>query len=214
MVEHLPHFEAGEHRIEQGKALRYSRFVHISKVFLLLAAIGLLGVVIALPILEGDTEGFRIVFSGESKPTEPQPPRMNHPRFQGADGDGQPYNITADYALQEGPKKLSLHKMQGDVLLKDGSWIAVIAGLAKLDMDGRSAELLEEVEVFHDAGYTFRTREVSLDLKEGIAYGAMPVTMHGPEGTLNAQGFSLAADKGDIYLYGPVKLVLQPPFGE
>lgn len=211
VIEHFPHYQPNLNRPTVETTGRHSRLVSALKITLGVLAAAMLALLISFPMLHSGKDGFRISFSGEKRIQEPQPPRMNNPRFQGTDGKGQPFTIAADYAMQESPKELMLHKMEGDIMLQSGSWVAIRAEKALLNIDDGKTALHNNVELFHDAGYNLRTESVQIDLKQGLARSQTELVMQGPLGTVYATGF-IMGEKGDsLTLLGPVQLVIYPP---
>ena len=73
--------------------------------------------------------------------------------------------------------------------------------------------LNEQVNLFHDSGYEFRTESAVIDLTKGTASGTVSVAGQGPFGNLKAEGFRLV-DKGKtIYFMGKSKLTVFPGAG-
>lgn len=135
---------------------------------------------------------------------------MLNARYDGLDGKGQPYSLTADQAVQTEQARdlIELELPKGDIALDDGTWIALNAeeGLynrfaSLLDLEGR-------VSLFHDRGFEILTQSAQIDLQTGTARGYRPVTGHGPEGTIDSEGFRLL-DWGDVIVFtGNSRLII------
>lgn len=188
---------------------RYTRFVRLSKITLLFLIIGMLGMVVALPIINKDTSGVRIALSPDQESPE-SVPMMKNPRFQGMDSQMQPYTVTADSALQQDLDTVLLKKVQADVTFKDKTWISIDSEQGILKLSEENLVLIGNVNVFYEAGYEMHTESVSFELAEGLAYSDTPLEGQGKMGYIKAAGFT-AYDRGQrLEFKGPVKLVLYP----
>jgi lipopolysaccharide export system protein LptC len=143
-----------------------------------------------------------------SASTEFQAGKLTDVRYHGLDTRGQPYTVTADQAMQEGPERINLVNPKGDLMSSNGSWTLVQS------LDGvfiQHAELLDlwhDVTIYRDDGITLHTASASMDLKAGAGAGNEKTHAEGPFGTLDAQGFALV-DKGSIIQFqGASRLVL------
>lgn len=188
---------------------RYTRFVRLSKITLLFLIIGMLGMVVALPVINKDTSGVRIALSSNQESPE-SVPMMKNPRFQGMDSQNQPYTVTADSALQQDLDTVLLKKVQADVTFKDKTWISIDADQGILKLSEENLVLIGNVNVFYEEGYEMHTESVSFELAEGLAYSDTPLEGQGKMGYIKAAGFT-AHDRGArLEFKGPVKLVLYP----
>ncbi len=132
-------------------------------------------------------------------------------RLKGLDGKNQPYSLTAARALQVENLKnvIELESPKGDITLAEGAWIAGEALTGRYDQTKKSLWLGGNVHIFHDHGYQFSTNEAHIDLNENTAWGGKPVTIQGPFGEIQGQGFTVT-DKGNtIVITGPAKASLQ-----
>ena len=198
-----------------GQPVRaYSRFVVLMKVLLPVIAFLLIVLVVAWPYLKLNDTRFSIGFTA-LKVGNVEDPAMINPRFQGSDKDRQTFSITADIAknLLNAEKSVELEMPKADISLDDGSWLVVTA---KSGIYVRQKEILtlnEQVNLFHDSGYEFRTESADINLTTGSASGSVPVEGQGPFGNLKAEGFRLV-DKGKtIYFTGKSKLTIYPGAG-
>jgi lipopolysaccharide export system protein LptC len=192
----------------------YSRFVTMMKVLLPVVALALIALVVAWPYLKLSDTRFSIGFTA-LKVGNIEDPAMINPRFQGADKDSQTFSITADIAknLLKGNKSVELQMPKADISLEDGSWLVVTAKRGIYVRQNETLTLNEQVNLFHDSGYEFRTESAVIDLTKGTASGTVSVAGQGPFGNLKAEGFRLV-DKGKtIYFMGKSKLTVFPGAG-
>ena len=128
----------------------------------------------------------------------------------------QTFSITADIAknLLNAEKSVELEMPKADISLDDGSWLVVTAKNGIYVRLNQTLTLNEQVNLFHDSGYEFRTETADIDLTTGTASGSMPIEGQGPFGRLKAEGFRLV-DKGrTTYFTGKSKLTIYPGAGE
>jgi len=193
----------------------YSRFVTLMKVLLPVIALMLIVLVVAWPYLKLSDSRFSIGFTA-LRVGNVEDPAMINPRFLGADKDKQTFSITADIAknLLNADKSVELEMPKADISLDDGSWLVVTAKTGIYVRQSETLTLNDQVNLFHDSGYEFRTQSADIDLTSGTASGSVPIEGQGPFGKLKAEGFRLV-DKGKtIYFTGKSKLTIYPGAGE
>ncbi len=206
----------GRHSALHGHPVgAYSRFVTMMKVLLPIIALLLIALIVIWPYLKLDNTRFSIGFTA-LKVGNVENPAMINPRFQGADKDKQTFSITADIAknLLRADKSVELEMPKADISLDDGSWLVVTAKMGIYVRQSETLTLNDQVNLFHDSGYEFRTESADIDLTNGTASGTVPVEGQGPFGNLKAEGFRLV-DKGKtIYFTGKSHLTIYPGAGE
>lgn len=187
----------------------YTRFVGRTKMVLGIMVIGMITLVVAIPLINGEDGGIRIALSG-GESNEPASPRMINPQFRGFDAQDQPFTVTADYALQKDENNVVLSNMNADVTLKGGKWLSLTAKDGNLNMVEKSFIASGAVNVFYDDGYEFTTDKLRVNIDEKKAYCDTPVEGQGPMGAIKAQGFIASQEKGTILFHGPVQLTVYP----
>lgn len=192
-------------------SLSYSRFVWLMKVVLPATAVALAGLVLFWPQLNPLDNRFRL------KPVQVsiddlENLRMVSPRFVGTDERNQPFSITADQATQEvgSSDVTALSNPKGDLTLNNGSWIALTAADGLYHKQGRTLDLWNQVNVFHDAGYEIKTKRATADLALGNVAGDAPVEGQGPDSQLRGQGFRIYDKGARLTVTGKSRLVLYP----
>ncbi|MGE4221326.1 MAG: LPS export ABC transporter periplasmic protein LptC, partial [Alphaproteobacteria bacterium] len=105
---------------------------------------------------------------------------------------------------------IELAQPKADIVMEDGSWLALTARKGLYDKNVQVLQLTGAVNLFHDKGYEFRTESATFDLKAGDAHGVDPVQGQGPFGQLDAQGFVIYNRGERVVFTGKSKLVLQP----
>jgi lipopolysaccharide export system protein LptC len=202
--------DAGNRSLMSG-ITRYTCFVKLSKVSLLVLLGLLFAVVMLLPVLEQDRAGVRVAFSSvkESLSTIDKP-IMKHPRYQGVDEKMQPYVVTADEAVQQDDRTVVLSNVMADMRFADASWVMMSAGHGEMDVVAKTVVLRDRISFNHDAGYEFYANKVRVDLVKGTAYSDEQVEGQSPMGYLRADGFEASRNDKRLLLQGHVKLVIQP----
>jgi lipopolysaccharide export system protein LptC len=188
-----------------------SHGVTVLKVTLPLIALILLGLVLAWPRLNPDPREFRLGAGDITAVADADSSRMIKPRFVGMDENDHPYNVIAETATHAGSAdRILLAQPKADVTMKDGSWVAVNAREGLYDRARQTLGLRGQVQVFHDAGYTFQTEAADVDMKAGTAAGNQRVEGQGPFGHLTAEGFEILDKGGRILFTGKARLELRP----
>ena len=180
----------------------YSHFVKFMKVVLPLLAFGIIGLLAAWPRIQGGDQSATRRDSGELE--------MMRALYVGTDTQNRPFSLTADRAVQSTtePGVLDLVRPQGELTLKDGTWIAVKADRGRYNDKTGKLLLLGNANLFHDKGYEFKSDEAHIDVKAGNAWGDLPVTGQGPFGEIFSRGFRLFDSGATIVFNGPAHLDL------
>ncbi|MBL8690557.1 MAG: LPS export ABC transporter periplasmic protein LptC [Rhodospirillaceae bacterium] len=188
-----------------------SRAVTVLKVTLPLIALVLLGLVLAWPQLNPDPREFRLGATNLGADIAADASKMMKPRYVGTDENNQPFSVVAETATHAGSAdRILLASPKADVTMKDGSWVAVNAKEGLYDRIAQTLGLRGDVQVFHDAGYDFRTEAADIDMAAGTARGDKAVEGQGPFGHISAQGFEILDKGGRIVFSGKARLELRP----
>ena len=188
---------------------RYSLFVGVLKVLLPALAAGLILLVFAWPQLRPLSDRFRIGVTDLSLEQADNLTMLNA-RYQGRDDKNQLFHVTADMATQASGEDqlLNLELPKADILLDDGTWLALTASSGRYQRDANTLDLIGQVNVFHDKGFELRTESAHVDLDAGKATGSDPVAGQGPFGLLESEGF-IVVDRGErIFFTGKSRIVL------
>jgi lipopolysaccharide export system protein LptC len=189
----------------------YTRFVTVLKFLLPAVAITLVALVVLWSHLWPSVDRLR-VGSAMLRDFGDDEHAMIHARYVGMDRKGQPFSITAktvSYVNPEGTT-MQLEAPKADITLAGGAWVAVTADSGLYDRDAGNLKLTGAVDLFHDAGYQFRTTEATIDLNTGDAEGAKPVQAQGPFGELSAEGFKMIDEGRTVFFEGHAKMRVYP----
>jgi len=189
-------------------ALRYTQFVGVMKRALPAAAFAVIAAVLAFFFVARQPS--KVSMTYEKLGSIENDLAMIKPRLTGADGNGNPFTITADAAVQDAknPKRARLRKIEADLTLDNNGWINANAAGGVVDMKAGSLELNGGIDVFSDSGYMLHSKSASLDLNKWIVHGREPVSGQGPMGTMRADRFQYDRDSHQLSLDGNVHMTL------
>lgn len=197
-------------RATQRQAERYSRFVTIMKRALPLTATALLAAVLIYALQPRHESRERVAMTFQQLGIVNNDLAMMKPRLSGDDSEGDPYVVTADQAIQDktNVKRAWLKNVEGDVTLKDGSWIGTIAPNGVVDANRHLLALDGAIAIYSDAGYELHTSAAIVDMRAAIITGNRVVTGQGPVGTFRADRFKVDRHARQVFLYGNVHMTI------
>jgi lipopolysaccharide export system protein LptC len=190
---------------------RYSRFVRLMKIVLPVAAATLIAAVLAWPTDRDKAPDFQLSLMGLER-TEAGELGMSKGRFIGTDTRNQPYVITAEAARPDGANSMNvtLHTLQADLSMQDGTWLSVTAPSGHFDRTAEQLRLAGPVDIFSSNGFELHTPAATVDMKTGTASGDSTVEATGPMGNLRAQSFRFERAGQRYFFTGNVRLVVRP----
>jgi lipopolysaccharide export system protein LptC len=190
--------------------LGYSRFVRIMKVALPIVAFSL----IVLVVLYSATgrEGGNVAIQFETLSSVDKDRQLVKPKLTGTDGRGQPFTVTANGATQAPGKtrKLSIDDVTADITLQDRSWVSVGAVHGLLDVEGKTLDLTQTINIYSDRGYECHTESARYDFGKGLLKGEKPINCQGPMGLISGQKFEGLRDPGIMRFTGGVSTTYFP----
>jgi len=197
-------------RASARDAERYSRFVSIMKRALPLAAAALVAAVLIYALEPRQERSGHVAMTFQRLGIVNDDLAMLKPRLTGADDQGDPYVITADEAIQDksNSKRATLRNIQGDVTLKDGTWISALAPNGVLDAKGHRLALVGAIAVYSDNGYELHTASANINMRDATIVGDKPVNGQGPYGIFRADRFKLDRHTRHVFLYGNVRMTI------
>jgi lipopolysaccharide export system protein LptC len=195
-------------RASARQAERYSRFVIIMKRALPLAAAALVAAVLVYALQPRPEKSGGVAMTFQRLGIVNDDLAMLKPRLTGADDEGDPYLITADEAIQDrnDAKRATLRNVQGDVTLKDGTWISTVAPRGRLNAKKRLLALDGAIAVYSDNGYEMHTTAAQIDMHNSTIAGNQTVSGQGPFGIFRADRFRLDRRGREVFLYGNVRM--------
>lgn len=165
----------------------YTRFVYSAKVLLGILVVVLIGMMFLYPVVKKNRD-VRVAFTSIEKTVKPPPTQMVKANFRGFDQNNQPYNITADTALQSDEDNIAFNKINADITLNSGVWLSLQADKGSMKIKEHLLFLNGSVEMFNDEGYELRTDTMVVDIAKKMAVTHDVVKGQGPMGTLKSQG--------------------------
>lgn len=189
---------------------RYSRFVAIMRRALPLAAVALMAAVLVYALQPRQENRQRVAMTFERLGIVNDDLAMMKPRLSGTDDEGDPYVVTAEEAVQDkqNSRRATLKTVEGDVTLKNGSWITTLAPSGILDARNRRLALNGAISVYSDSGYEIHTTAANVDMRTAIITGSNTVTGQGPLGTFRADRFRVDRRARMVFLYGNVHMTI------
>lgn len=187
----------------------YGRMVGWLKLVLPTIAILLVAIVILWPFLQKDARQLGETMTNASALIS-EHLQVSEASYSGVGEDGQRYTVTAQSVEQDSLESLEVNftSPRADVSLTDGSWVLISSEKGWLNRESQILELTENVNLFHDLGYEFRTESATFDLVGGSAFGFSRVEGQGPFGAVEAEGFEIQSRGAEVRLTGKAKVII------
>ncbi len=131
---------------------RRSFIVRGLKVLLPLAALAIFG---SLFVFSSARYSDGLSFEGVDLSSLEEGLKLAHPRFTGTTNRGEPFSVTAEWALPDAPRpqRVELSKVEGEFLLKDGRLITLAADTGVLRPDDKILNLGQGAKLTTSDGY-------------------------------------------------------------
>lgn len=191
----------------------YSKFVHLMRLALPLCA---LAIVVVLYLRSGLEEQVIKPIEDVVKAPDLQMRSISRnellrPKFESIITDGQPYEITAERAVQGEKNKdlIMLDQPTGKITMKDGMHMVLHSLFGAYRQDTGRFFLEGDVQFVHDGGYRLQTQEAHIDLKQGYAWSEKGVKGTGVDMSVSAAGVRADNNTGEVVFSGPATLVLE-----
>jgi lipopolysaccharide export system protein LptC len=140
--------------------------------------------------------------------------KLLHPRFSGTTDGGQPFSITSDWALPDGPDPtlVTLGPLTGQLSLDGGQVLSLRGAGGHFRPKDRTGRIEGGVTVTSSDGYLATLAAVDFDAGAGTLEGSGPVDGRGPLGTIRADSMRAARRDGGRYIWfeGRVRVVVTP----
>ena len=200
-------------RVQRGGFAR-SRFVAAMKYILPGLAIALLVVVVAWPEFDNDND--RVRANVEVGPIGTSRRLVINARLLCVDSQLRPFQITADSSSLKKNKDREFYQLvkpKADIVLEDGSLVALSAKDGEYEDDKKYLYLIGNVNVFHNAGHELRTPKALFDFDLNLASGDEKVEGQGPLGTLESEGFRIFEGGDRIMFTGKTRMLVYSGVG-
>ena len=140
--------------------------------------------------------------------------RMVAPSYSGLTPGGEPFSVTADWALPDAPNpnRVLLKGVEGNVTLKDGRIGTLIASDGAFFPKIRRLRLEKGVSATTSDGWRLDPDAVNVDLAERTLASDGTIAASGPTGAITADRMeALDADDRIVKFVGNVHMVIDPP---
>lgn len=194
-----------------AKAKRHSTRVRLLRRAILIVGLGAVGAMLAIAFFNPfaaklgslsfgtlSVDGTKIV--------------MDRPKLAGFRGDGQPYLLTAERALQDikQPTVVQLQKVDGDIGMAGGEATHLTADEGVYDSVGERMELSKNVRIKNDR-FTVLLRSAKFDFKSGVYGSDDRVEVHAADGATIFADRAAAANHGqELTFEGHVRTNIVP----
>ena len=138
------------------------------------------------------------------------------PKLSGFRGDGQPYTLTADHAIQDvkQPGRVELHNLTGDIGMSAGETTHISADTGVYDTVGEHMNLADNIRI-GNSRFDIKLRSAEIDFKSGVYKSADPVEIHaGPGTTIRADRAEAHNNGQELTFDGGVRTTIVPQSGE
>lgn len=209
--------EAERTRRLQAAVRKYSSAVRWMKIALPIAAVALIGLV----FLSGQNRSAVVDFDGLSDLAVLEVGlKLDNPRFAGLTDDGDPFIVTADWALPDGamPDLVDLARPRGELRFNNGRVLNVRSREGQMFPKDEQLHLIGDVVAQSSDGYQAATESIRLDLAKKSAVAPGTVRAEGPRGDLVADRMQVeraAPDSRDLIVRfeGNVRVRYRPATG-
>ena len=142
--------------------------------------------------------------------------KLTNPRFTGATAKGEPFTVTAEWALPDGPRpeNVELSNVSGELNMIDGRFVELSALGGNLMPRANIVELSGSVAFVSSDGYELRASRARLEADRNLLTAEGPVTAKGPMGRIEAGSLRVErrGEDGDfIWFENRVKVFIDKP---
>jgi len=137
---------------------------------------------------------------------------MARPKLAGYRGDGQPYSVTAERALQDSkhPTVVELQKLTGDIGMSGGETTHISADGGVYDSVAEVMRLSDNIRI-GNARFEVRLRTAEIDFKTGLYQSDEPVEVHvGEDTTILADRAAARSNGQEMTFEGHVRTRIVP----
>ncbi len=194
-----------------AKARRRSARVRFLRVAILVGGLGSVAAMIGIAIFNPfATKLGALSFSNLT--VEGTKITMVRPKLAGFRSDGQPYELTAERALQDiaNPTTMELQKLDGEIGKAQGESTHLSADAGVYDSVREHMSLSKNVRI-SNARFEVRLRSADIDFKTGVYQSSEPVEVHVGDGTTITGDRATARNNGQELIFeGHVRTQIIP----
>lgn len=147
-----------------------------------------LGVFASLFVFNSARFGPGISFDGVDLAALNEGLRLTNPRFTGETNQGEPFTITADWALPDGPRpeRVDLSEVEGEINLAGGRVLTIGARAGVLRPETKRVSLTGGVRLTSSDGYDVTADKAAFDPEAEIVTASGDVVAQGAFGVITA----------------------------
>lgn len=189
----------------------YIRMTSWGKIAIGVMVLVLIAAVVIVPFMKPEDEGMRIaLMQSANSNIIVENPIMKNPRFESVDGANQPYTVRAKEAVQQDASHVMLNKINADVALNNGLWIALSAQKGVLNVEQEKLKLNDKVHLIASNGYELRSPSAYVDMKHSRVQSMEGIEGQGPMGNIKSDEFLIEGDSRRVLFEKNVKLTIYP----
>lgn len=130
----------------------------------------------------------QITFEGVDLSALQEGLRLIEPRFTGATNRGEPFTVSAEWALPDGPRptRVELNSVSGEINLIDGRVVSLSSAAGVLEPKANILTLVDGVRFASSDGYEVTASTARLDAENEVLTAEGEVTALGPIGRIRA----------------------------
>jgi len=171
----------------------------------------LIGVLSAFLVMAPLTTGGDVSFVLDKNKVAKERLKIQAARYRGADGKGQPFELTAGSAIQKSSAEpiVRLQQLAADIKLNDGP-ASLVAEHGRYNMDTEQVKVDGPISFRGPDGYTLDTVNATVDLKTRKMQSGGAVTGTVRQGTFSANRLDADLDAHSVTLTGNARLHIVP----
>ncbi len=191
----------------QNKAKRHSWRVKIFKFSILFLGIATVAAVLILPTIKTSHEKKHpaLLQTSESDsvtPASSELTKIESPKFYGKDEKEQPYTITAKVGVEATKGIMELEEVYADLTMQDSTFIKLKSDAAVITTAQHRLDLLGNVNMVSDSGYTIDTPAAIVHYKDKAITGDNNVEVKGEIGIIQAPAFKITNGMEEVIFHG------------
>jgi lipopolysaccharide export system protein LptC len=197
-------------RQDTQNVVAYSSFIRVLKIFLPLAALGVIGILLVWPQLQKIAEsplGQLDIQALQQAETEN---RLLQPVFNTQDDKGRPVTITAEEAVQKKSNENLIELNKPSAILKgDDRDTTLNAEQGAFDQKNNVIILNTNVVIQDSQNNVLQTQSLTADITNNNVSSNEPTTLTTPQGKIEGQGIIIENNGTKTIFKGPAKAVIQ-----
>jgi lipopolysaccharide export system protein LptC len=166
-----------------------------------LSTVGLVGYSWFRPLVQGDPH-----FSLEGIGISSDKVTMEHPKMTGVRRDGRPYEVIADYGVQNprDPSRTTLYKLDARLHMSDNGETRILGDTGLYDSNGQTLDLDGHVHI-KGVNYDLAMQSASMNFKTNAMLSRTPVQLDMDNGWIKADSMTMAGNGEQITFHGNVQ---------